>query len=166
MGVGVGVGAPRLQGHEAGNRPSPAAWSSASCSSGFCESPPPCPWTVLAGCARQAGTWGGCSWTPGHRLGPRENSCGPGGCWAGPGGHPGDGLGGGLVLSMALQPSDPPCLDKRWACPPPPPPGGLPAALALAVGTHCMETVETAEGILPMPPLSTSSMACFISILW
>lgn len=32
--------------------------------------------------------------------------------------------------------------------------------------THCMETVETAEGILPMPPLSTSSMACFISILW
>lgn len=33
-------------------------------------------------------------------------------------------------------------------------------------GTHWMETVETAEGILPMPPLSTSSIACFISILW
>lgn len=32
-------------------------------------------------------------------------------------------------------------------------------------GTHWMETVETAEGILPMPPLSTSSIACFISIL-
>lgn len=37
---------------------------------------------------------------------------------------------------------------------------------ALAISTHCMETVETAEGILPMPPLSTSSIACFISILW
>lgn len=36
----------------------------------------------------------------------------------------------------------------------------------LATSTHCMETVETAEGILPMPPLSTSSIACFISILW
>lgn len=37
---------------------------------------------------------------------------------------------------------------------------------ALAISTHCIETVETAEGILPMPPLSTSSIACFISILW
>lgn len=45
-----------------GSRPSPAAWSSASCSSGFCGSPLPCPWRELAGCARQAGSWGGCSW--------------------------------------------------------------------------------------------------------
>lgn len=36
----------------------------------------------------------------------------------------------------------------------------------VARDTHCIETVETADGILPMPPLSTSSMACFISILW
>lgn len=76
----------------------------------------------------------------------------------------------GVVLTVALQPSHPPCLDNRGACPPPPP---RPARLvcvqklpASAMGTHCMETVETAEGILPMPPLSTSSMACFISILW
>lgn len=53
-----------------GSRPSPAAWSSASCSSGFCGSPPPCPWTVLAGCARKAGTWGGCSW--GNRASVRS----------------------------------------------------------------------------------------------
>lgn len=46
----------------AGSSPSPAAWSSASYSSGFCESPLPCPWRVLAGCAQQAGSWGGCSW--------------------------------------------------------------------------------------------------------
>lgn len=33
--------------------------------------------------------------------------------------------------------------------------------------THCMETVEgMAQGSLTPPPLSTSSMACFISILW
>ncbi|TNN48086.1 hypothetical protein EYF80_041711 [Liparis tanakae] len=33
--------------------------------------------------------------------------------------------------------------------------------------THCMETVEGIEdGSLTPPPLSTSSMACFISILW
>lgn len=33
--------------------------------------------------------------------------------------------------------------------------------------TYCMETVEgRAEGGLTPPPLSTSSMACFISILW
>lgn len=33
------------------------------------------------------------------------------------------------------------------------------------LGTHWMETAEMVEGILPKPPLSTSSIACFISIL-
>lgn len=49
-----------------------------------------------------------------------------------------------------------------------PPAGSTQGAVGRSpgLGTHWMETVETAEGILPMPPLSTSSMACFISILW
>lgn len=43
-------------------RTSPAAGSSAGCSSRFCGSPPPCPWTALAICALKPWTWGGCSW--------------------------------------------------------------------------------------------------------
>lgn len=77
--------------------------------------------------------------------------------------------------SVALWLSRPPCLDDRQARHPRPRVAcqvgvqgsvcGCEAA-GVAISTHCMETVETAEGILPMPPLSTSSIACFISILW
>lgn len=41
-----------------------------------------------------------------------------------------------------------------------------PSSHDFKIATYCIETVETAEGILPIPPLSTNSIACFISILW
>ena len=67
-GAGAGASSAVSEVGQAGSSPSPAAWSSASCSSGFCGSPLPCPWTVLAGCARPAGTWGGCSWDNGAQM--------------------------------------------------------------------------------------------------
>lgn len=108
------------------------------------------------------------SGTTWHRLVPQENSCDPGACWTGPeGGHLGDSPGGG-----AKQCSPAALLPAVTPSPGSPAPGwcrgvsvGAEAA-RLVISTHCMETVETAEGILPMPPLSTSSIACFISILW
>lgn len=94
-------------GRPAGSSPSPAAWSSASCSSGFFGSPLPCPWRVLAGCAQQAGTWGGCSWDNTTQVRFPPNSCDPGAFWAGPErSHSEDGLGGWAkpqVLTGALQ---------------------------------------------------------------
>ena len=68
MGLGRGCSSTVSEVGWAGGSPSPAVWSSASCSSGFCGSLLPCPWTVLAGCARLAGTWGGCSWDNGARI--------------------------------------------------------------------------------------------------